>query len=108
MNSQINAFLNSSTRTRLIISLNKIDTLDYVDIGKELSFRLKSISFEDRRFPIIAKETLNNMLMKHYTNNEIIGDYLAITNLGILLEPGLKLNFLEFIQSTSQNCKSSA
>ena len=103
MNSQIIAFLNSSTRTRLMVSLNKIDTLDYVDVGKELSFRLNSTSFEDRRFPIKAKETLNEMLTKHYSNNETIGDYLAITNLGILLEPELKLNFLEFIQSTSQN-----
>ena len=108
MNSQIIEFLNSSTRAKLIVSLNKIDTFHYVDVGKELSFRLKSTSIDDRRFSIKAKETLNNMLMKHYTNNEIIGDYLAITNLGILLEPGLKLNFLEFIQSTSQNCKSSA
>lgn len=103
MNSQINAFLNSSTRTRLIVSLNKIDTLDYIDVGKELSFRLKSTSIDDRRFSIKAKETLNDMLVKHYSNNETIGDYLAITNLGILLEPELKLNFLEFIQSTSQN-----
>ena len=103
MNSQIIEFLNSSTRTRLIISLNKIDTLEYFDVGKELSFRLMSASFEDRRFPIKAKETLKNMLMKLYANNESIGDYLAITNLGILLEPELKMNFLEFIQSTSQN-----
>tara|TARA_B110001450_G_scaffold21731_1_gene19516 strand:- start:1207 stop:1629 length:423 start_codon:yes stop_codon:yes gene_type:complete len=103
MNSQIIEFLNSSTRTKLIISLNKINTLDYFDVGKELSFRLKSTSFDDRRFPIKAKETLNNMLTKHYTNNETIGDYLAITNLGIFLEPELKLNFSELIQSTSQN-----
>lgn len=103
MNSQIIEFLNSSTRTKLIFSLNKIDTLHYVDVGKDLSFRLKSTSIDDRRFSIKAKETLNDMLMKHYTNNEKIGDYMAITNLGILLEPELKLNFLEFIQSTSQN-----
>ena len=103
MNSQIIEFLNSSTRTKLIFSLNKIDTVHYVDVGKELSLRLKSTPFDHRRFPIKAKEILNEMLMKHYTNNETIGDYLAITNLGILLEPELKLNFLEFIQTTSQN-----
>lgn len=61
------------------------------------------MSFDDRRFPIKAKETLNDMLLKHYTKNETIGDYLAITNLGVLLELEFKLNFLEFIQSTSQN-----
>ena len=103
MNSQIIEFLNSSTRTKLIFSLNKIDTLHYVDVGKDLSFRLKSTSIDDRRFSIKAQETLNDMLMKHYTNNETIGDYMAITNLGILLEPELRLNFLEFIQSKSQN-----
>lgn len=103
MNSQIIEFLNSSTRTKLIISFSEIDTLDYVDIGKELSLKLKSMSFDDRRFPIRAKETLDRILMRYYNKNETIGDYLAITNLGILLEPELNLNFLEFIQSTSQN-----
>lgn len=105
MNGEIIEFIQSSSRYKLIISRkNEVEGFEFIDIGKEYALKLISIPVHDPRFSLKAKEMLYSFIHGLETDSEIFGRYIALSNLGILLEPELRLNFLEFIQSISQSC----
>ena len=95
-------FVQGSSRNKLVISKQKMEGFEFIDIGKEFSMELGSIPVHDDRFSLKAKDLLYSLIQRLETYSDFTGRYIALTNLGILLEPELRLNFLEFIQSVSQ------
>ncbi|MDE5924778.1 MAG: hypothetical protein K2G75_05580 [Muribaculaceae bacterium] len=53
--------------------------------------------------PLIAEDCFNSLLRQSILHDEIIGDYVAITNWGILFEPNLKFNLLSLFDSFSKS-----
>ena len=103
MNKELIEFVQGSSRNKLVISRQKMEGFEFIDIGKEFSIELGSIPVQNGRFSLKAKDLLYSFIQRLETVSDIAGRYKALTNLGILLEPELRLNFLEFIQSVSQS-----
>lgn len=52
---------------------------------------------------MIAEDCLYSLIKQAITHDEIIGNYVAITNWGILFEPILKFNLLSLFDSFSKS-----
>ncbi len=103
MNHIIN-FLNTNPRNRLII-LQDPSTNDFVfnDIGFELSNAITSNS-NPTQISMFASEALESIINGSEKTHPIIGNYIALRNLGILMEEALKINIQSFFNRHSQNC----
>lgn len=99
---EIDKFLKTSPRNRVIISKTSLPGLKYVDIGKTMAEALFSEN-GNRRISLYAQETLESLLDKAIIRHEHIGNVLAITNLGILFEPALKIDFNFILENYSKN-----
>ena len=96
--SKINSFCQKRPTNYLILSDKQ--EFKYVDIGKEYSISLKPL-LENRRFSLRAKDALDALLSKHVSNHNMIGEYLALKNLGLLFEPELKIDLTSYISKLS-------
>ncbi len=76
--------------------------LQCIDVGFELASLIKE-DLSSPHLPMIAEEMLTKILKASTNNDDIIGEYVAISNWGILFEPELKLNLLSLFDSYSKN-----
>ena len=88
----LKAFLSSPSRNHLVISDDCIVGFDYIDVG-----------ISDRRLSMRVQDHLNVLLRSHICKSEEFGEYLALTNIGILFEPLLKIDLEGFLDRWSQN-----
>lgn len=95
-------FIKSTARNKLIIHKEKLPGIVSINLGFVFSKEIKSIP-PQKHFGLIAKEKLNNLLYGHIHRHEILGEYLAIENIGILFEPQLKIDLLSFLEYHSKN-----
>lgn len=97
-------YLKSNSRNKIVIHRNQIDNINTVDIGVELSKLIKELT-TDNRFTLKSKSKLDEFVNLSIYNHHQFGDIISIKNLGILFEPGLKIDFLSFIDNISKsNC----
>lgn len=99
---QLNTYLNSEARNRLIIHFEQLPELHYLDIGLELAELLhstKDLGKLSLKFPSLLQKALSQGTKNHPT----WGSYLAVNNIGLLFEEDLKLDFARFLFSYSQN-----
>lgn len=92
---KIKTYLAQNTRNKLVFCDHSIDGISFVDVGFELSLRLSKSSYDN-------DSALTDVLGQSLHHDEI-GPYLAITNIGILFEPELKLNIRDILDSYSKN-----
>lgn len=78
------------------------DVFHFVDVGIALSKELVGI-VSDNQLSLKARDCLNGILNSNVSNSIAIGNYLAITNIGILFEPILKLDIEALFNRWSQN-----
>ena len=97
-------YLKSNSRNKIVIHRNQIDNINTIDIGIELSKLIKELT-TDNRFTLKSKAKLDELINLSIYNHHQFGDIISIKNLGILFEPGLKIDFLSFIDNISKsNC----
>lgn len=97
-------YLKSNSRNKIVIHRNQIDNINTIDIGVELSKLIKELT-TDNRFTLKSKAKLDELINLSIYNHHQFGDIISIKNLGILFEPGLKIDFLSFIDNISKsNC----
>ncbi|MBQ9636773.1 MAG: hypothetical protein IJV36_02610 [Prevotella sp.] len=99
---RLQEFTKSSSRNHLEFSNGSIEGLSYFDIGLELSSFIEGI-LGDRRLSFRTQDKLNALLREHTLLSPIIGQYLALTNIGILFEPSLKIDVEGLFDRWSQN-----
>ena len=99
---QVQAFVKSSSRNHLVISNGCIAGLEYVDVGLEVCTFIED-KIGDRRLSMRVQDNLNAMLRTHICQSEDFGEYLALTNIGILFEPLLKIDMEGLLDRWSQN-----
>ena len=98
----LKAFLSSPSRNHLVISDGCIVGFDYIDMGLEISTFIED-RISDRRLSMRVQDQLHALLRSHICKSEEFGEYLALTNIGILFEPLLKIDLEGFLDRWSQN-----
>ena len=99
---RIVAYLQQTTRNRLVFCHEFIEGLTFVNLGKELS---TAIAYGNLRSPMIAytaEDALVEILFPSQ-NDLQIGPYVAIENIGILFEPELEFNLKSTLDNASTN-----
>ena len=86
----------------MVFTKGCMDGYEYLDIGLELSAHIEDI-IGDRRLSMRVQDMLNDILQSHMGKSEDFGEYIALTNLGILFEPLLKIDLEGFLNRWSQN-----
>ncbi len=98
---KINAFINSYARNKLVVYQGEIESIASVDVGKELSLLLGNV-IEDIRLSMKAKLLVENLFNSSIQNHSDFGQILALKNIGILLEPELKIDFANLLDQASR------
>ena len=91
----IKNYITQNNRNEIVFCHESIDGLKFVNVGYDLSQLLSKNSYN-------YAEAISAIL-DNTNHNESIGDYLALTNIGILFEPELKLNIRDILDSYSKN-----
>ncbi len=98
----IRTFTNSASRNHLILSSGCHEEFCYVNVGFEISSYIEPI-IADRRLSMRTQDKLNTILRNNVKQLDGLGAYLAITNIGILFEPSLKIDIEGLFDRWSQN-----
>lgn len=102
MRDKIAQYLRYNPRNKLIFTPTIDPHLQCVDVGFKLASLIKEV-LSSPYLPMITEEMLGKILKESTNNDDIIGEYVAISNWGILFEPELKLNLLSLFDSYSKN-----
>ena len=88
---EIASFVNRQSRNNLLFTTKEVEGVNYVDIGRQLAEKIEN-HLQNKRLGMIAEYALNKMFSLGSCKNEQIGEYLAIKNIGILIEPALHID----------------
>ena len=91
----IKDYIAQNTRNKIVICRDSIDGLEFINVGYDLSKLLSKNSYNN-------EEAVSAILDKTH-HDEIIGKYLALTNISILFEPELKINISDILDAYSKN-----
>ena len=94
------SFLKTQSRNKIVFYRNSINDVPEIDLGTELSqvlFNLNDLT----KLPMKVSLELENMLNTATIDHEIYGRTLAISNLGILFEPELKVDINNILEKYS-------
>lgn len=92
------AYIQQYTRNRIVFCRDYIGGVDFLDVGYELS-----LLAGDHPEEISSYETKLRQVLGRSSQNETIGCYLAIDDIGILFEPELKFDVRSIFDSYSKN-----
>lgn len=95
---EIAKYVKQNTRNKIVFCNGDIDGISFVNVGLILSQLLT----DDESFAN-GYQLLCNKILNQHLYNSIIGDYIAIENIGILFEPELKLDLHNIMESFSHN-----
>ena len=95
---EIAKYVKQNTRNKIVFCNGDIDGISFVNVGLILSKLLT----DDESF-VNGYQLLYNRILDQHLYNSIIGDYIAIENIGILFEPELKLDLHNILESFSHN-----
>ena len=95
-------FIHSPSRNHLILSNGCLDGLKHTDVGFEVSCFIEDI-IGDRHLSMRVQDYINKLFREHIFLSNDLGQYLAVTNVGILFEPLLKLDVEALFGRWSQN-----
>ncbi len=71
--------------------MHQYDGLVYIDMGSLLAKAIEQ-SIHKKQLPLLAGDIVDGIIKNHVTHNTETGDYVALSNIGILFEPALQLN----------------
>lgn len=99
---EISQYIAHTTRNRIVFCGEEISGLTYINVGRELSEALAHENLTSSMISYAADDALSDLLSKRFFD-EVIGSYLALTNIGILFEPELGFNLRKMLESESIN-----
>ncbi len=106
INNQIIRFLSSAPRFKLIVVADEqmLTYFSVFDLGYHLSMFLKeNEQLRNKELPFIIQEELTRLINQNIIHHPDFGDYICLSNTGILFEKDLKVNVLQTIQRFSRN-----
>lgn len=102
MRERIAQFLSYNPRNKVIFVASLDSHLKSVDMGFELASRIKS-HLSSPHLSMIAQDCVSAILKANKLTDDVIGEYVAISNWGILFEPDLKFDILSLFENYSKN-----
>lgn len=96
----ITQYLQSQARNKIVFYKQDIPGIQAFDVGKKLSHEIKSIS-SDAKVGMKSLIIIDELFTSSFSDNSVYGKYLAIQNIGILLEPELKTDFVQILYKYS-------
>ena len=103
---QITHFLSAAPRYKFVVAPNERMLKDFsaFDLGYNLSLVLKeNEKLKNEELTFIVHEELTKLLNDNITTHPELGDYICLSNIGILFEKELKINILQTFQRLSKN-----
>jgi len=103
--SRISDFISQMPRNKLVIvkdGIDDIDDIQFLNIGDILSNSFVDI-ITHTQFSLKAKDIIAQVLDQKSESHNELGKYLAISNIGILLEEELKFDFKSFLDTYSND-----
>ena len=97
---KISLYLKSQSRNKIVIHKNQLEDITSIDIGKTLAKSIPTI-IDDKRLSMKAAMIIDELFNSLIVNHEVYGKVLGISNLGILFEPQLKIDFTNLIERFS-------
>lgn len=94
--------MQQATRNRLVFCHKPIEGLTFVDLGKVLAASLACENLHSPTIAYSAEDALAEILSSPQ-NDSLIGNYVALENIGILFEPELKFNLKTTLDNFSTN-----
>lgn len=98
---KIGLFISTNPTHKLIIHNEEID-VNYLNVGQSLSTVIKELKLS-KHIVLEVKSKLEEQLNAATYIHPVLGEILAIENLGILFERDLKINFNSILVSHSRN-----
>lgn len=92
---EIAHYMEQNTRNRILFCKSSIEGILYINVGKFVARLLQS--------GVSAMEACQKLYSNHTYFDEVIGRYLALDNVGILLEPELKIDLRNLLDTQSKN-----
>lgn len=102
MEEKIAAWLKYQPRTRLVFVNHKPQAMTFGDFGYDFAKAIEP-KLNSKMLPMEAEQSARNIFKSNTSKSEIIGNYVAIENWAILMEPALKINLITLLTSISQN-----
>ncbi len=99
---QIETYLLAQSRNKIVLHRTEIEDIAPIDVGVKLSEAISSLQ-ETSKFALKAKAIIDDILTSSIFTHKIYGKILALNNIGILLEPDLKLDFTTLIDKFSRD-----
>ncbi len=99
---QILEYLAQANRNRLVFCHNQFQNMFFTDVGRTLSDFLSNENLHSSMVAYAAEDALNEILSRTQ-EDDIIGTYVAMYNIGILFEPELGFNLKSILDSASTN-----
>lgn len=94
------SYIKSPSRNKVVIHQRQIEGIISLNIGFELAGSLAE-KLNGKNLALVASSTLDSLVSKHSFNHDEYGHVIALKNLGILLEPALKLDFSSLLTKYS-------
>ena len=94
-------YIESPSRNKIILSNHEIKDIKYIDLGVLLSEALSTIPFH--AIPYELDGILDSIIRNNFKESYMFGRYYAITNINILFEPELSINFQSLIDKFSKD-----
>lgn len=89
-------YVSLDTRNKIVFCKDIIDGIDFLNVGHELSASLCDNVHDNM-------DALRSLLTTGSNQHSIIGQYLALDNIGILFEPELKFDIRNLLDTYSKN-----
>jgi hypothetical protein len=97
---EILSFLKTQSRNKVVFYKDSIDDIPAIDLGTELSQILFNLT-DLTKLPMKVSHELDKIFNKAIIEHSIFGQLLAISNLGILFEPELKVDINNLLEKYS-------
>jgi len=97
---EILSFLETQSRNKVVFYKEGIKDITEIDLGTELSQVLYNL-YDLTKLPMKVLHELEIIMNKATIEHELFGRSLAISNLGILFEPELKVDFSILLEKYS-------
>ena len=89
-------------RNQLIFTSFEVEGINYVDIGQLLSRKIET-TINNKRLPMIAEIEITNIMNESIAVDDELGSFIAVKNIGILLEPALHFDVKSFLDKWSRD-----
>jgi hypothetical protein len=99
---KVESYIHSQSRNKIVVFNELPPEVMPVNVGIAVAHAILPI-IGDKRFALKAKSIIEDIFNSALTSHNVYGKILALSNIGILLEPELKLDIISLFDNFSRN-----